>query len=911
MKTRGPQSTTRRFPSRTMDARGSIASNDAALRHRCFKVLRPEGTNALERLRLPPLLLSFCLLLLSICPINASIISVTTTNDTGSGSLRYAILQSNTNPGPDIVEFHIPGTKAWGIRPATVLPDVTEMVTIDATTQTGYSNQPVVLLDGRSVSSGSGLSLKSGMSTVQGLAIGGFSGYGIDIVGAPSNTIRACFIGTDLSGTNVLRNAMGGIHIRRSAGNFIGGDEPNSGNLISGNTAYGILIEDSPQCLWNTIAGNRIGTTLTGTARLPNFKEGIAMVNGVSNRIGGFTTAERNIISGNNGNGIAISGAYCSNNIITGNYIGTDVSGSLALSNGADGIVIISGASYNQIGGTEPGAGNLVSGNLVNGIDFSLGANLNQVSGNWVGLKAGGLAALPNGAVGIAISSSTNNLIGGSTSGAGNIVSGNRQSGVYLSGSAVRSNRFEGNWIGVDATGANAIPNNTSGITISGGVGNTIGSSTPGGGNVVSGNLINGILLDGASANLILGNFVGTDPLGIRKLGNGSVWHGIVLAESTGNQIGGAGSSSRNVVSGNYYGILVYGGGSSNNVIRGNFVGLDGTGMQPLGNSSDGISIRSSGTSPTQAPRNNTIGGSEPGAGNIISGNVLSGVYLTNSHGNTFLGNWVGLKADGVGSMPNGAHGLEFDQSEYNQIGGTDPAAANRIAFAAGVRSGVRIRSGAHNVVLGNSIYSNTGLGIGLGMKSVGNQISPNDPCDADTGANQLQNFPDLSSAFSDHSATLVKGRLDTVANKALLLQFYASPATNSTGYGEGQLFLGSTLVSASPRCTNEFSALLPLIPVGWFLSATATDSTNNTSEFSRSIPVAATPALSLRSVAASQSTIGWSASLDSFKIEQASNLVPPVLWFQSGIPISSNSGRFSATLTNSGADRFFRLVPK
>ena len=57
--------------------------------------------------------------------------------------------------------------------------------------------------------------------------------------------------------------------------------------------------------------------------------------------------------------------------------------------------------------------------------------------------------------------------------------------------------------------------------------------------------------------------------------------------------------------------------------------------------------------------------------------------------------------------------------------------------------------------------------------------------------------------------------------------------------------------------------------------------------------------------------TIGWSASLDSFKIEQASNLVPPVLWFQSGIPISSNSGRFSATLTNSGADRFFRLVPK
>src|ERR1035441_7635455 len=210
-----------------------------------------------------------------------------------------------------------------------------------------------------------------------------------------------------------------------------------------------------------------------------------------------------------------------------------------------------------------------------------------------------------------------------------------------------------------------------------------------------------------------------------------------------------------------------------------------------------------------------------------------------------------------------------------NTIGGNG-AAGNRIAFTQTIYAGVRIRDGStNNAILGNAIFANGGLGIDLGDYLV----TANDDCDADSGANMLQNFPVLTEAVSGNG-TGVRGTLNSRPNQAFLLQFFANPACDSLGYGEGQTYLGQQTVVTGNDCTTSFVASLPgWVPAGYVITATATDMANNTSEFSACVPVGPAPALSVSPAAGQQIALAWPNTATGFVLKETSSLSPPVHW--------------------------------
>jgi CSLREA domain-containing protein len=176
----------------------------------------------------------------------------------------------------------------------------------------------------------------------------------------------------------------------------------------------------------NVIEGNFIGTDAAGTADLGNNLAGVGIFIGSGNLIGGALPAARNLISGNDGSGVWVWGSvgFTSDNSVQGNYIGTDRDGTAALPNDGDGVFIFASTSDNKIGGTEPGTGNLISGNIDDGILISPGPTGNTIQGNFIGTDASGTADLENGGNGVDISAS-DNTIGGTTAGARNIISAN------------------------------------------------------------------------------------------------------------------------------------------------------------------------------------------------------------------------------------------------------------------------------------------------------------------------------------------------------------------------------------------------------------------------------------------------------------------------------------------------------
>lgn len=609
--------------------------------------------------------------------------TVTNAAATGPGTLSQAILDANANGVADVIEFNIPGSGVITISPTSILPDIyPDPIDIDATTQPGYAGTPLIQLRGNLAPAGNGLSLKAGSSTIRGLVVGSFSGFGINIEGPGGNHVEACYIGVDATGTSAIPNAFSGIRISQSAGNTIGGTNAGAGNVISGNTEYGIQLgsstqSPSPGTTANLICGNRIGTTANGTQRLPNQAGGILVASAPGNLIGGADSLMRNVISGNRTNGVALVGTAATNNTISGNFIGLDVTGSIAISNQAAGILV--SGSRNFLGGTNLGAGNVISGNGKNGVDVLGGAVGNLVQGNLIGTTATGFGALPNWGRGVAISAATNNLIGGATANARNIISGNALDGIGLISDFARSNRIEGNFVGTDVTGTNKLQNSFSGIWITNAPGNFIGSAASGGGNVVSGNQAQGITLFGAGAfgNVLQGNFVGLDATGTRGLGNGL--EGIWLVNAPSNSIGLPVSGGGNVISGNgKTGIYVQGAAPAN-TFAGNFVGTDAAGTARIGNSGgDGILIEG-------AP-DNVIGGTSSLARNLISGHNGRGIWVwgTGASNTIIQGNYIGTDVTGMSSIANtneaialgNTVGLVFNAS----IGGIASGAGNLIS---------------------------------------------------------------------------------------------------------------------------------------------------------------------------------------------------------------------------------------
>ncbi len=351
---------------------------------------------------------------------------------------------------------------------------------------------------------------------------------------------------------------------------------------------------------------------------------------------------------------------------------------------------------------------------------------------------------------------------------------------------------------------------------------------------------LSAIQISSGGGDVIQGDYIGTDTTGTLAEPNG--WGQIlavndaVVISSSNNLIGGTTSATRNVISGNAIdGVLVFGG--SSNQILGNDIGTDVSGTHNLGNAFSGIRIEGT---------NNTIGGSVAGAGNVISGNKQFGVLVTNgSPGTVIQGNKIGTDVSGTAAIGNAGYGVLIATSVYdNMIGGTAAGAGNVIAYngSTGVFIGQTDQGlplpGTGNAVLGNSIFANGGLGIDLGRSIGPDGPNPNDPGDTDTGPNNLQNYPVLTSAVTGPGGTAIQGTLNSTANTTFRIEFFSNTAMDPTGYGEGQKYLGFLSATTDSQGNTSFGTTLPGVPAGQFLSATATDPGNNTSEFSKDLVV-------------------------------------------------------------------------
>jgi CSLREA domain-containing protein len=270
-------------------------------------------------------------------------------------------------------------------------------------------------------------------------------------------------------------------------------------------------------------------------------------------------------------------------------------------------------------------------------------------------------------------------------------------------------------------------------------------------------------------------------------------------------------------------GIVLQGGGG--HTVVGNSVGADLTTAAAAANGGAGILMVGSSA--------NTIGGTVAGDANLIIGNNLDGITIQDGMQNVIHGNLIGITADGKPGLGNGGAGISIQNSSANRVGGALDAERNIIWSNAD--DGVFVASGAQNQIIGNSIFSNGGLGIDLGVDG------PNFPQDPDpgAGANDSQNFPILTGATVTSIGTLVQGTLNSSPSQNFTLAFYASSDADPLGFGEGQQFLGRLTVTTSPAGFALFNDSLPIAaPAGSVITATATNSSASTSEFSQAIPV-------------------------------------------------------------------------
>ena len=548
----------------------------------------------------------------------------------------------------------------------------------------------------------------------------------------------------------------------------------------------------------NNIEGNFIGTTATGAYQdtFPdderNRSNAIRVISGNDNLIGGVTPQKRNVLSGNgdfSGSegefGVRVSGGL--RTVVAGNYVGTDPAGTAAVGNARGGIFVNGGFSGitdmpggpigdTVIGGTATGAGNLISGNAAEGLEFVDAGTGSKVLGNKIGTDVTGGAPLANNGQGGIRANGDDPVQIGDDTGHGNLISGNALFGLYLFGSG---HTVEGNRIGTNATGTDDLANGGNGIQIPGSE-ITIGGTTPGAGNVISGN-------------------------------------------------GGWGISADI---------------SDDGLVQGNLIGTNGTGTAPIANGSGGVIL--------QGGSRNTIGGGEQNSDNVISGNAGPGVLLVHPGegsspvDNEVLGNWIGTADDGTTSIPNGGPGVRVHNGGRNVIG--RPAEGNTIANNPGdgvlvtgqpgeFGSDVFVNDG--NSIRGNSIFANGQLGIDLGADNddfaqEGDGVTAGDgPGDGDSGGNELQNFPVLYGALPG-SSTVLTGTLESRPSTTFTLDFYEVSTCDPSDHGEGATHLGAAEVTTNANGSAVWThTVTATVPTDRFVTATAT-AADGTSEFAR-----------------------------------------------------------------------------
>ncbi len=518
--------------------------------------------------------------------------------------------------------------------------------------------------DGIWLSGAASSNLIGGSAAGTGNVISGNGLHGIEINGPTSlrNSILGNRIGTDAAGATALGNDVDGILLSGgTGGNLIGGAASGAGNLISANNGNGIELVGSSG---NTLLGNRIGTNAAGTAALGNLLDGVSLSSSANNSIGG--SAAGNLISGNMLHGIAISGALSSGNRLQGNQIGVSANGAGALGNAVDGVLIDTQAHDNAVGGAAPGQGNLISGNSRVGVEITT-ALKNTVYGNFIGTDRTGTAAIGNGGDGVLLAfGASSNQIGGAAAGQGNLISGNGNAGVEINASS--HNFVQGNRLGTNKAGTGRLGNSTDGVSVlTGGQFNLIGGPTPGARNLISGNGV-GVDISGvnSSHNSVVGNYIGTDITGTARLGNTDFGVSISFAASD-NSIGGTTSAARNLISGNgQAGVSIALANTIHNVVAGNFIGTDKSGAANLNNGQYGVWIDSGASSNTVgglvAAAGNTIAFGTYGVAVTANASVGNAVLGNRIFGQSASG--IDLGADGI--TANGANPRTFPNHGQN-----------------------------------------------------------------------------------------------------------------------------------------------------------------------------------------------------------------------------------------------------
>ena len=423
----------------------------------------------------------------------------------------------------------------------------------------------------------------------------------------------------------------------------------------------------------------------------------------------------------------------------------------------------------------------------------------------------------------------------------GLVINGCSTDGIRLQTEAVNA-VIEGNFIGTDPTGETTDSPDTPQHQIAGqGPSNVrIGGTTPAARNLISGGSYKINLGQGGSPSgaVIQGNIIGLNALGTAVIpSNQFSGGGISLQNASNATIGGTTAAARNVISGSGGTGVSMGLGAGGTVIAGNFIGTDITGTVDFGNG-HGVAVSSADV---------TIGGSAAGAGNLISGNRGIGVIAgqTAAPFNTVVqGNLIGTDVTGTLPLRNDDRGIHVG-SGSNTIGGTGPGEGNIIAFSGNV--GVYVPGQSANTIRGNSIFKNGGIGIDNMPAGIPDGVTPNDPGDADGGANGLQNFP-LITSVTTGATTRIQGFLHTKAAMTYDLDFYSNGCPDfPRQFAEGKIYIGSGQVTTDGNGDAAFDVTLPVpTEASVQIVATATDPAGSTSEFSQRLPFTIAPAFGI-----------------------------------------------------------------
>ena len=714
-----------------------------------------------------------------------------------------------------------------------------------------------------------------GIASVAGQnVISGCGGHGVVVLGSSGTVFKNNYIGTDITGVSSIANGIHGINIDSSPSCIIGGSAANEGNLVSGNSnGNGIIVLNSSGSV--IIKGNKVGTNLAGNAAVANLYNGIDVDNSLAVVIGGAGANEGNLISGNGQAGLVITNAS-SNAVVKGNIIGTNLAGIAALANGIHGISIYKSVLNTIVGGGLTGEGNLISGNGLCGINNDVNSPGTTITGNKIGTNAAGTLAIGNLGQGIFIKNSDNVIIGGASKTLRNLISGNGTAvgGNGIGVLSCNGHIIQGNFCGTSVTGLGPIPNFDTGISMTNSSGNTIGGASYMQRNLCSGNGNFGMYFYNLDNSSITGNYVGTDSTGNTTLNNISHgvhsdggcdldnWVGNVVggnglgtngngmdlltvtnntfygnyiglgingtsnlgnvkigfrfgSSSTGNTVGGVAAGQRNYMSGNGDHGIMFDGQSVSNIVKNNYVGSDITGLIPIPNHGIGLFF-------LDGSSNNIAGGAAAGEGNLLCCSVSADGFRTQISSNSVVyGNLIGVNKNGAiavgfGNAEDGIYMMSYQYltqtSNSNIIGGLAPGQANIISNNGrnGVRlAGYPVASTDFNPIIGNKIYCNGALGIHM------------------ENGNNIENEGILPPVVTSSLTNTISGTGVTGNTVHVYRNQYTDGARCDC---EGEIYVGTTTVAAGTWSLTH-NLLLNAAQI-LSITATQTNPTNSTSEF-------------------------------------------------------------------------------